>query len=321
MRRREVMFALGCGMAALSPSRLPAQQPKIPVVAMLVPGRSARIALRVFARALSDLGDVDGRNIRLEIRSAEDDLARLPGLARDLVRERVDIIAVWSTPAAMAAKQATRDIPIVMLAVGDPVASGIVASLAQAGGNITGVSAFGAELSAKLLEFLAEGLPGLHRIAAIFNAADPFHVQQMRQIAAAAKAHDLEVVQFLVKAGPELDAALAGMADAKLQAVWVQPTLPVKLVADRALAIGLPAVSSVNVFALEGGLMSFAPDPEQLFRRAAVIADKILKGARPADLPIEQPTAFKLIINLRTARALGLTLPQSLLARADEVIE
>ena len=294
---------------------------KTPVIGLLVPGKSADIAVRVFSQRLRDLGYVDGQNIRLEVRSAKEDLARLPELAAGLVRERVDIIAPWATPAALAAKHATSDIPIVMLAVGDPVASGIVASLAHPGGNITGIAAFGAETSAKLIEFLAEAVPSLHRIAALLNAADPFHTQQLELIDATAKARGIEVVPLPVKAGPELDAALARLTDANVQALFVQPTLPLRPVADYSLAIRLPTVSSSNAFTFEGGLMSYAPTPEALFEPAAVIADKILKGAKPADLPVEQPTKFKFTINLKTAKALGLTLPPALLARADEVIE
>jgi putative ABC transport system substrate-binding protein len=317
MRRRELLASV----AVFLPSVGLAQQPKVPVIGILVPGKSADVSVGALQQAMRDLGYIEGRNIRFEIRSAEDDLARLPALAAELVRERVDIIAPWSTPAALAAKQATSDIPIVMLAVGDPVASGIVPSLAHPGGNITGMSAFGAETSAKLLEFLIEAVPKLHRIGAIFNAADPFHEQQIGQVEAAAKLHHIEVVQFLIRAGPELDAALAALTDKNVQAVIVQPTLPLKSVADRALALRLPAASAANVFTLEGGLMSFAPDPERLFQSAATIADKILKGAKPADIPIEQPTYFKLMINLKTAKAIGSNIPPSLLDRADEVIE
>ena len=291
------------------------------MIGLLVPGKSADDAVRVFSRALHDLGYVDGQNIQLKYRTAEEDLARLPELAAGLVRERVDIIAPWATPAALAAKHASSEIPIVMLAVGDPVASGIVPSLAHPGGNITGTAAFAAETSAKQIEFLIEAMPELHRIAALLNEADPFYHQQKMQIEAAAKARNIEVVPLLVRAGPELDVALTALGDKQAQAVFVQPTLPIKPIIDRVFAVRLPSFSPTSRFTPEGGLMSYAPKPETFYRSAAVIADKILKGAKPADLPIEQPTEFKLMINLKTAKAIGLTIPPSLLARADEVIE
>jgi putative ABC transport system substrate-binding protein len=293
----------------------------MPVIGLLVPGTSADVAVRIFSETLHHLGYVDGQNIRLEVRSAGEDLARLPELAAGLVREPVDIIAPWATPAVLAAKHATSEIPIVMLAVGDPVASGIVPSLAHPGGNITGTAAFGAELSAKLIDFLIEAVPDLHRIAAFLNAADPFYHQQKVQIDAVAKTHNIEVVPLLVRAGPELDAALTALDDKMAQAVFVQPTLPMKPIINRVVAARLPSFSSANSFTPAGGLMSYAPKPGALFGRAAVMVDKILKGAKPSDLPIERPTEFQFMINLKTAKAIGLTIPQSLLARADEVIE
>jgi putative ABC transport system substrate-binding protein len=178
-----------------------------------------------------------------------------------------------------------------------------------------------AELSAKGIEFLIEAVPELHRIVAFLNVADPFYRPQEVQIDAAAKARNIEVVPLLVKAGPELDAALTALGDKEAQAVFVQTTLPMKPIIDRVLAARLPSYASANSFTPEGGLMSYAPKPEPLFRIAAVMVDKILKGANPADLPIEQPIEFKFMINLKTAQAIGLTIPPSLLARADEIIE
>jgi putative ABC transport system substrate-binding protein len=196
-----------------------------------------------------------------------------------------------------------------------------VASLPRPGGNITGTGGLAAQEAAKNLELLKEVLPSLHRIAALCNAPDPYSKPFLHQIQAAGEAYKIEVLPLMVRAGLELDAAFPSMADDKVEALLVQPSLPLKHVADLAITHRLPAAANFLPFAANGGLLCYGAKPEGYERRTAVFVDKILGGAKPADLPVEQPTTFELVINMRTAKALGLTVPQSLLARADEVIE
>jgi ABC-type uncharacterized transport system substrate-binding protein len=321
MRRREFLTSIAAVATLPAVSGL-AQQSKIPTIGILVTGTSsARMALQFFPEGLRQLGYIEGKNIRIVIRSADDQLQRLPELAAELVRLKVDVIAPFATPAALAAKAATRTIPIVMLAVGDPVFSGVVASLAHPGGNITGTSAYAPEEAGKLVEFLKEMLPNLSRIGALLNAADPFFAQMLQHIRKGANLQRIEIVSFLVKAGPELDNALPRMIDKGVQAVIIQPTLLTKRAVDLVLRYRLPAAAPSAAFTAQGGLLSYSVYPREIYSRSAALVDKVLKGAKPADLPIEQPTRFRLIINLRTAKAIGQTVPGSLLARADEVIQ
>jgi len=323
MRRRELLAVAG-GAALLRPLAAAGQQPKMPVVGILVAGRpDPTPMLRLFRQGLHSLGYVEGQNIQLDIRNAEGKTERLPEFAADLVRAKVDVIAAWMV-AVPVAKRATSEIPIVMLGYGDPVGDGTVASFARPGGNITGMAGLTAELGAKNVELLKEMLPGLTRIAALCNAAaTPFAEKFSAAIERAGKAQGVEIVPFMVTAGPQLDAAFPDMTERQIGAAIVQPSLPLKHVADLALAHRLPAASPSPLppFPALGGLMGYTLNPTAYFREAAVLVDKILKGAKPADLPVEQPTRFELVINLKTAKALGLTVPQSLLARADEVIE
>jgi putative ABC transport system substrate-binding protein len=319
MRRRDL---LGSAAAAVALHPLPgiAQKTEMPTIGVLIPSKQFERAVSLFRQGLRDLGYVEEQNIRLEIHSAEDDFARLPGLAAGLVRRRVNVIAAISTPAALAAKHATSKIPIVMAAA-DPVGNGIVASLAHPGGNITGMSSVNAELGGKLVELLREAVPSITRIAALLNAADPFSSQLLENIQHFGKALRVEIVPFLVKAGPELDAAFPAMVDKGVEAVIVQGSLPSKYAADLLSKHRLPAGAPGKIFALNGGLMAYSPNGAEMMRSTAVLVDKVIKGAKPVDLPVEQPTRFELTINLKTAKALGLTVPQTLLARADEVIE
>jgi putative tryptophan/tyrosine transport system substrate-binding protein len=315
VRRRELLLA---GTAITWPLVARAEQPKVPTVGVLV---IPDYQLPLFRQGLRDLGYVEGQTIRLEIRSANGDLQRLGELAAELVRLKVDVLVAVLTPAVLAAQHATSETPIVMLGVGDPVGMGIVASLARPGGNITGTEGLPAPQAAKNLELLKEVLPSLRRIAALCNAPDPYTTPFLTQIQRAGDALKIEVVPLMVKAGPELDAAFPAMVANKVEAVIVQSSLPLKHVADLAIEYRLPAAANFLDFATNGGLMAYGAKPGNAERGAAVFVDKILKGAKPADLPVEQPTTFELVINLKTATALGLTVPQSLLARADEVIE
>ena len=319
---RRGFLALAAGAAALSPLAGGAQRLKMPVVGVLVIGQPDPSAmLQRFREELRKLGYVEGRNIHIEVRSAQGNLDRLPALAADLVRQRVDVVASWMTPAVLAAKGATTDIPIVMIGAADPVGMGIVASLARPGGNITGIAGLTAELAAKLVELFREALPRLSRLAALCNSADPFSKPFLKNIRAAGNAQQVEIAPFMVAGGPELDPAFPAMVEQKVEAVIVQPSLPLEQAADLALRYRIPAASPLAPFSRFAGLMAYSNDPTEGHRRAALFVDRILKGAKPADLPVEQPARFELVVNLKTAKTLGLTLPASLLARADKVIE
>jgi putative tryptophan/tyrosine transport system substrate-binding protein len=320
MRRRE-FIALGAG-AAVIPVVALAQQPKVITTGVLVhsaPGWQR--FWQVFPAALSARGYVEGRNIRFEFRSDEGDLSRLPELAAELVSLKVDVIVTWFTPTAIAAKQATRDIPIVCALCGDMIGTGLAESLARPGGNVTGNTGLTAETSAKIVELIRELVPATHRIAVLANAPDPFSKSFLKEMQLAGEATKTVLAPVMIQRPEELDAAFSAMVRERPDAIIVQPSLPTKRVAELALAHRIPAVCALRDFADEGGLMAYSSVELDMYRHAAELVDKILAGAKPADLPIEQPTRFELIINLKTAKALGLTLPQSLLLRAGEVIE
>lgn len=277
-----------------------------------------------FVKRLNELGYVEGQNLIIEFRNAEGKLDQLPDLAAELVRLRVDVIVAGAARAIQAAKQATSTIPIVMAAVGhDPIALGFVASLARPGGNVTGVSALQPELTAKRLELLKEAVPKVSRIAVLWDtpASD-----QLRTAEGAARTLGIEL-QPLELRNPPYDfesafrIAASGRAGALL--VLLSPILARERgrIAELAVKHRLPAISALPEFAEAGGLMTYAANVVEMHRHAAIYVDRILKGARPADLPVEQPTRFEFVINLKTAKALGLTLPQSLFIRADRVIE
>jgi putative ABC transport system substrate-binding protein len=282
--------------------------------------------LAAFRQGLRELGYVEGENIAIEKRWAEGRFERLPDLAAELVRLKVDVIVSVVTQASLAAKHATRTIPIVMVAAGDPLGSGLVASLARPGGNVTGPSSMYSDLVGKQLEVLKEIVPKLSRVAVLWNPANAaWHAQMLKATGVAAPALGLQV-QLLEARGPdELEGAFAAMtrqhASALLVAVDVIFALHARRIADLAAKRHLPAMYGSSEHVEAGGLISYAPNIPDVFRRAATYVDKILKGAKPGYLPVEQPTKFELVINLKTAKALGLTIPPSLLARADQVIE
>ena len=320
MRRRE--FLTFAGVAVLSPLASAAQQPKVPTIGALVIGNTDPEEFwRVFRQGLRDLGYVEGQNIQFEFRSAEGQAKRLPELAAELVRLKVDVIVTWFTPPTQATKQATRQIPIVMADAGDPVGMGLVASLARPGGNVTGIAGMTAELSGKCIELIREMLPAARRVTALANATDPFSKPFLEQVQLGGEATGTTINPIKISSREEFEAAFAAMEKERPDAVIVQPSLPSKRAAELALKHHVPAVSVPRRFAEEGGLMSYSPRIADLYRKAAVYVDKILKGAQPADLPLEQPTIFELVINLKTAKALGLTVPPIFLARADELIE
>jgi putative tryptophan/tyrosine transport system substrate-binding protein len=287
---------------------------------------SARTLLEAFRQGLGELGWVEGQNLVVEYRFAEGQHDRLPELAAELVRLKVDLIAAGPTPPALAARNVTRTIPIVMTAVGDPVRMGLVTSLARPGGNVTGVSFdVSLEVFAKGLELLKESVPKLRRVAILSNPANPAQAVAVGDVTAAARSLGLQLRVLEARGPSAFDGAFAVMANDRVQALLVL-TDSVFLIhrarlADLATRYRLPSMYAIKESVEAGGFMSYGPSLVAAFRRAAIFVDKIFKGAKPADLPVEQPTKFELVINLKTAKALGLTIPQSLLLRADQVIE
>jgi len=282
-----------------------------------------------FRQGLRDLGYVEGRNLVIEYRDAEGKVDRLPALAAELVALKVDVIFVGgSTRAALTARQATKTIPIVFVGVGDPVGSGLVTSLARPGGNVTGLSGLGPELVGKCLELLTQAVPGVSLVAVLWQpgSAGERTVKDILQAAeVAARALGVRV-QFVEARGlADFDRAFSDMTRARAGALTVLPSAMFTNERRRLVALAaknrLPAVYSLREFVDAGGLMAYGANVADVYRRATTYVDKILKGAKPADLPVEQPTKFELVINLKTAKALGLTIPPSLLQRADEVIQ
>ena len=326
MERRA--FLAGAASLLAAPLAAEAQVPgKVPHVGYVF-ARVSSADQRLWDAArqgLRELGYVEGQNITLEVRWAEGRTERLPELVAELVRVKVDILVVATTPGALAAKNETRTIPIVFVAVADPVRSGLVAGLARPGGNLTGLSPLNPEISGKRLELLKESLPSISRVATLTNPGNPSHAIFWRETHTAAQTLGLQLQQIRVRAPEDFDeafrAAARGRADALL--AFDDPLTAghrARLVA-LAAKYRLPTMYGLREFSDAGGLLSYGPNLLDQYRRTATYVDKILKGAKPADLPIEQPTKFELVINLKTARALGLTIPPSLLLRADQVIE
>jgi len=262
-----------------------------------------------------------GKTFDYEFRSDEGKINRLPDLAAELVRLKVDIIVTWFTPPALAAKQATREIPIVIALAGNPVENGLVETLDRPGGNVTGMSGVGAELASKSVELIQELLPSARRVAALANALDPFSGPFLEQIRLGGQATGVTIDAVMIRGAEELEAAFQAMEQKRPDAIIVQASLPAKRVAELALRYRLPSVGIIRAFVEQGGLMTYSFAEADMYRQAAIYVDKILKGAKPADLPVQQPTKFELSLNLKTAKALGITVPRELLARADQVIE
>ena len=324
MRRRELVLLLGGAMTAAR--ALHAQQKATPVVGYLSAGSLSLSSAfeAAFRHGLSATGYVEGQNLAIEYRWAEGRYDRLPALAADLVERRVDLIAALSTPSALAAKNATSTIPIVF-AVADAVAAGFVASLARPGGNLTGVSVLIVELMPKRLELLTELVPQARVIALLVNPDNPNTEPMIRDVREAARAKEVRL--HILKAGTEEELDTAFTTLLQLQAgglvVAADPFFSSRRAHLVALAArhAVPAIYEYREFVDTGGLISYGPSITDTWRQAGIYAGRILKGAKPADLPVEQPTKFELVVNLKTAKALGLTVPQSILARADEIIE
>jgi putative ABC transport system substrate-binding protein len=294
-------------------------------IGVLSPGAPPPGLLEAFVEALHELGYVDGKTLTIEWRFAAGKNERLAALAGELVRLKVDVIFAVNTPAAQAAKKATTSIPIVIARLADPVKTGLVASLARPGGNITGLSSITDEVGAKRLELLKEALPGTVRVAVLWNAANPGHVFVIRGMEHAASKLGLQLQSVPVRGPDDFNSAFQGTTRSRAEAVVVVDDVLISshkaAILDLAMKQAVPVVANHQELAEAGALMSYAQSVPDEYRRAAHYVDRILRGAKPADLPIEQPTKFLLVLNLKTAKALGLTIPPSLLLRADKVIE
>ncbi len=326
MRRRELILLLG-GAATAWPLVARAQQKAMPVIGYLGTNSPGPVAspLAAFRQGLSETGYVEGQNLAIEYRWAEGSYDRLPALAADLVGRKVDVIFAASTVAALAAKNATSTIPIVFFSGGDPVADGLIPSLARPGGNLTGVSGLVTDLHPKRLELLSDLIPQAKVIALLVNPTNAGAERVIRGVQEAARAKGVQLPILKASTEAEIDAAFASLVQLHAGALVVgsEPFLNSRREQLVALASrhAVPAIYQFRESAVAGGLISYGPSVTAAFRLVGTYTGKILNGAKPADLPVEQPTKFELVVNLKTATALGLTVPQSLLARADEVIE
>jgi len=324
MKRREFITLLGCATAWPLVARA---QGGIPRVGFM--GNSTA-ALEVnlvdsFREGLRELGYEEGRNIAIEYRWADGRYERFAALVAELIAAKVDVIVTAGTPAALAVKKATSTVPLVMVAVGDPVGTGLVPSLARPDGNLTGLSSVAPDLEGKRLELLREIVPSVSRIAVFINSVNPFHATSMRQAQSAGKTLGVKVQQYDIRKSEDLDGAFAAIRKERPDALLI--------IADRVFLHNrerivdfteeqrLPNVSAYKEVVEAGGLMSYGPSYEDMHKRAAIYVNKILKGAKPGNLPIEQPTKFTLVVNLKAAKALGISMPPAVLSRADDVIE
>ena len=322
LKRRELIICLGIAAGSLFwPLVATAQQPKVRRVGALILGNAdAALFGTELREGLRKSGYVEGQNVEYVFRSADNNIALLPKLAAELVALKVDVIVALFTPCSLAAQQATREIPIVTVS-GDPVRLGLVASLARPGANITGISLMAVELHAKCVELFRDAFPGIRRVAALGNASDPFSKPFLEQVRLVGKNTGIETPEFVVRTPDEIDPALAAMKKDGAEAVVVQGSLSTQHVANLMFKHRLPAATFTRSFAEVGGLMSYGADDPDVFRRSAVFVAKILQGSKPADLPVEQPTKFELVINLKTAKALDLQIAESFLLRANTIIE
>ncbi len=318
-------LALPFGLLA-APLGADAQQPaKIPKIGLLFLLSGPNPNVDAFQQGLRELGWIEGQNIAIEYRWAAGREDRLPALAAELVRLKVAVIVTAATPTIRAAGQATRTIPIVAAAMADPMATELIASLGRPGGNVTGLSLLTTDLAGKRLQLLKEVAPHATRVAVLALQGSPATAFLFREVEAAARVMGIQPQLFAVRGPQEFESAFAAMRRGRTGALIVQASpLSIEYRAEIAILAAkhkLPAIYKVRTFAEVGGLMSYGPDLADMYRRAATYVDKILKGAKPADLPVEQPTRFELVLNLKTAKALGLTIPQSVLIRADQVIQ
>jgi putative ABC transport system substrate-binding protein len=325
--RRRLLMALGVGVLAAPFASFAQSQPaKIPRIGFLGIDSASKHAAYVeaFQARLRELGYVEGKNVIVDFRWAENRSDRIPELAAELVALKVDVLVTYSTPGTLAAKRATTTIPIVMAVSGDPVPRGIVASLAHPGGNVTGSAIFGPQLMAKRIELLKETMPQLKRVAVLLNPKNPGIGTVLKAIEATASSLKMELHRFDVQGTDEFNDTFSAIAKKRIAAVVVWEdslfTGNTKTIADLAIKHRVTSIG-FREFGESGGMIGYGENIPELFRRAAVFVDKILKGAKPADIPVEQATKFELIMNMKTARTLGIKIPQSILVRADRVIE
>jgi putative ABC transport system substrate-binding protein len=323
IRRRELLLLLAG--AATASRALHAQQKALPVIGYLSSGSPTASFMAAFRHGLGETGYIEGQNLAIEYRWAEGHYDQLPALAADLIGRKVDVISSYGTPSALAAKAATSTIPVVFAGVGDPIGAGLVTSLARPGGNLTGFSLMGGELTPKRLELLSELVPQARVIALLVNPTMPGTERSIGEMQEAARAKGLQLT--ILKAGTEdeFEAAFASLLQLHAGALLVAADVFFSTRRDQLAALAsrhaVPAIYFGRVYAEAGGLISYAPSWAAEIRQAGNYTGRILKGAKPADLPVQQPTTFELVVNLKTAKALGLTVPPSILSRADEVIE
>jgi ABC-type uncharacterized transport system substrate-binding protein len=325
MRRREFV-QIAATAIAWPFTALAQQSPKLPTIGILGPTTASLDSDRVsaFMQRLRELGWIEGRNVTIEYRWAEGRVDHLADFASEFVRRKVDVIVTSGTPAVVAAKRATTIIPIVFAAVGDPVGNGLITSLARPGGNATGLSIQATDLAGKRLELLREVIPALRRLAIMANPDSPAPLAEMRDVQTTASTFNLDVITSEIRHPDEIAPAFEAL-QGRAEGLYVcnDPLVTTNRTRIAALAVGvrLPTMFNVREFVEAGGLMSYGPNFLALYRRAGDLVDKILRGAKPADIPVEQPTKFDLTLNLKAAKALGLPVPPSILARADELIE
>ena len=318
-----LVAAMLLAVAVVAEAQQTGKIPRIGVLSSFSPSVAAPWH-EAFRQGLRDLGWAEGKNISIEYRYSEGKGERLPELAAELVRLKVDVIVTSITPDTLAAKNATKEIPIVMASVNDPIGSGFVDSLAHPGRNITGLTNVASELSGKRLELLKETVPGLKRVGLLWDPGGPASSLTWKESQAPARALGLQLYSMEARSISDFDKAFAGAIRAHVGALVIAANTSVtrnqKLVAELAAKNRFPSISILSDFVESGGLMAYGPDRSDLFRRAAMYVDKILKGRKPADLPVEQPKKFEFIINLKAAKQIGLTIPPNVLARADKVI-
>jgi len=325
--RRRAFISLLCGAAvAWSVGARALQAGKVWRIGSLSPGASGQSDyLKTFIQGLNDLDYVDGKNIQFERRVADGNLDRLPALAAELLRANVDVILAESSFAVEAARTATKTVPIVMIGVGNAVGSGFVKSVSQPGGNVTGLTNDSVEVSGKYLEYLRAAVPNLMRVGVLIDPKHPNHPTVLQQVQVGAQVIGASVSAIEMRSVSDIDAALRLIQQDRLDALIVppDPTFPIiyRQITEFAISNRLPTMFGQRRGVEAGGLMGYEPNLTDMYKRAAALVDKILKGAKPADLPVEFPTRFQFIINLKTAKALGLTVPPALLTNADEVIE
>ena len=326
MDRRRFLLTSLAGAVATPLAAKAQQSTKIYRIGLLIGASEAFVSsyIEIFRQALRDLGYIEGRNIAIELRYADGHYDRLRALAADLVQLKVDIVVTEGTPPTRAAKQATKTIPIVMTVTGDPVVAGLVTNLARPGGNLTGASFFLSELGAKRLQLLKEAIPTLSRVAVVWNPSNEVHGPTVKRFETTAMTLGVDVQHIKIQAPADVDNALLVISKRRESLVVLEDAMInvcSTQIADVAAKHRLPTIFGLSTFAEAGGLMAYGPNRHELWRRAATFVDKILRGAKAGELPVEQSVRFDMVINVRTAKALGLTIPPSLLLRADQVIE